>query len=74
MTIVFVEEVAVEALNAEFPKGLDPGSANVRPTHSHSPQWMSTPNLRQDCKAHVLEHFPELFDGIGTMKDAGSSP
>ena len=31
---------------------------------------MSTPNLRPDCKQHILELFPELFNGIGTMKDA----
>ena len=26
--------------------------------------------LRPDTKAHVMELFPELFDGLGTMKDA----
>ena len=26
--------------------------------------------LRPACKQHILELFPELFDGIGTMKDA----
>ena len=26
--------------------------------------------LRPDMKAHVMELFPELFDGLGTMKDA----
>ena len=26
--------------------------------------------LRPDCKVHVIELFPELFDGLGTMKDA----
>ena len=26
--------------------------------------------LRQDCKAHILELFREVFDGIGTIKDA----
>ena len=26
--------------------------------------------LRSDCKAHIMELFPELFDGIGTIKDA----
>ena len=25
--------------------------------------------LRPDTKAHVMELFPELFDGLGTMKD-----
>ena len=26
--------------------------------------------LRPDCKAHVMELFPELFNGLATMKDA----
>ena len=26
--------------------------------------------LRPDCKAHVMELFPDLFDGVGTIKDA----
>ena len=26
--------------------------------------------LRSDCKAHILELFPDLFDGVGTIKDA----
>ena len=26
--------------------------------------------LRPDCKAHVMELFPELFNSLGTMKDA----
>ena len=62
------KEVAVEALNAEFPRGLDPGSTmqNRLPL---PPVDVNT-KLRQDCKAHVLELFPELFDGIGTMKYA----
>ena len=61
------KEVAVEASNAEFPRGLDPGSANVRPP---PPPVDVNTKLRQDCMAHILELFPELFDGTGTMKDA----
>ena len=26
--------------------------------------------LRSDYKAHIMELFPELFDGVGTIKDA----
>ena len=26
--------------------------------------------LWPDCKTHVMELFPELFDGVGTIKDA----
>ena len=69
MTHCVCKEVAVEALNAEFPRGLDPGSANVTPPPPLPPVNVNT-KLRQDCKAHVLELFPELIDGIGTMKGA----
>ena len=27
-------------------------------------------NLRPDIEAHIMELFPELFDGLGMMKDA----
>ena len=61
------KEVAVEALNAEFPRGLDPGST-MQSRLPLPPVDVNT-KLRNDCKAHILELFPELFDGIGTMKD-----
>ena len=25
--------------------------------------------LRPDCKTHIMELFPDLFDGVGTIKD-----
>ena len=62
------KEVAVEALNAEFPRGLDPGST-MQSRPPPPPVDINT-KLRHDCKQHILELFPELFDGIGTMKDA----
>ena len=64
------KEVAVEALNAESPRGLDPaGSTMQNRLPPPLPVNVNT-KLRPDCKQHILELFPELFDGIGTMKDA----
>ena len=63
------KEVAVEALNAEFPRGMDPAGSTMQNRPPPSPVDVNT-KLRPDCKQHILELFPELFDGIGTMKDA----
>ena len=60
------KEVAVEALNAEFPRGMDPVGSTMQSRPPPPPVDVNT-KLRQDCKAHVLELFPELFDGIGTI-------
>ena len=70
MTIVFVKEVAVEALNTEFPKGLDPAGSTMQNRLPPPPPVNVTTKLRPDCIQHIPELFPELFDGIGTMKDA----
>ena len=63
------KEVAVEALNAEFPRGMDPAGSTMQNRLPPPPVDVNT-KLRPDCKQHILELFPELFDGIGTMKDA----
>ena len=56
------KEVAVEALNAEFPLGLDPGSATVN-SHPPLPVDVNT-KLRPDCKAHILELFQSSLMGL----------
>ena len=50
----FCKEVTVEALNAEFPRGMDPGNTmqNVR---LPPPPVDINIKLRQDCKVHILE-------------------
>ena len=63
------KEVAVEALNAEFPRGMDPAGSTMQNRLLPPPVDVNT-KLRPDCKQHILELFPELCDGIGTMKDA----
>ena len=64
------KEVAVEALNTEFPRGLDPAGSTMQNRLPPPPPVNVNTKLRPDCKQHILELFPELFDGIGTMKDA----
>ena len=63
------KEVAVEALNAEFPRGMDPAGSTMQNKLPPPPVDINT-KLRPDCKQHILELFPELFDDIGTMKEA----
>ena len=38
--------------------------------HAYLPPVDIGIKLRPDCKAHVMELFPELFNTLGTMKDA----
>ena len=63
------KEVAVEALNTEFPRGMYPADSTMQNTPPPPPVDVNI-KLRLDCKQHILELFPELFEGIGTMKDA----
>ena len=58
----------VEVLN-EFPAGLDiPKEKKMNQVYL--PPFDVYTKLRPDCKAHTMEVFPELFDGVGTIKDA----
>ena len=60
------KKVSVDVLN-EFPAGLD---VTKQMDHAYLPPVDTGIKLRPDCKAHVMELFPELFNGIGTIKDA----
>ena len=57
-------QVTIDAIN-EFPQGLNvPDMNNTKilpPVDIHL-------KLRPDCKNHILELYPDLFDGVGTMK------
>ena len=54
--------------NNEFPRGLDiPSQKQTR--QQMLPVDVNT-KVRADCKAHIMEPFLELFQGIGTMKNA----
>ena len=62
------DKSAVDIMNSEFLRGLDPGnhSTKVKPP----PVGMSTSNFRPDCKVHIMELYPDLFKGVGTMDSA----
>ena len=62
------KKVAVDILN-EFPAGLDVPKPKQKQDQVHLPLVDIHTKLRPDCKAHIMELFPELFDGIGTIKD-----
>ena len=53
---------------SEFPRGLDVPSQK-QSTRQPLPVDVNT-KLRPDCKTHIMELFPELFEGIGPMKNA----
>ena len=53
------KKIAVDILN-EFPRGLD--VPNQRITHPLPPLNIEL-KLRPDCKAHIMELFPDYFDG-----------
>ena len=59
--------MVVDILN-EFPTGLDVPKQNPHQVN-FSPVYINI-KLRPDCKMHIMELFPELFEGIGTIKDA----
>ena len=64
------KKISVDVLN-EFPVGLDvPNTNQNQMDHAYLLPVDTAIKLRADCKAHVMELFPELFNGLGTMKDA----
>ena len=60
------QQVTIDAING-FPQGLDVPNANntkvLPPVDVHL-------KLHPDCKDHILELYPDLFDGVGTMEHA----
>ena len=66
------KKMMVDVLN-EFPAGLDipkQKQMKMNPHQVYLPPIDIHTKLRSDCKAHIMELFPELFDGVGTIKDA----
>ena len=62
------KQIAVDIINSEFPRGLDPGDPHS--TKAKPPPVDINLKLRPDCKAHVMELYPDLFDGVGTIQGA----
>ena len=54
----------------EFPIGLSVPNDEKQGMMTPPPPVDINTKLKPDTKAHVMELFPELFDGLGTMKDA----
>ena len=63
------KKVSVDILN-KFPAGLDVPKQKEKQNQVCPPPVNIHTKLHPDCKTHVMELFPELFDGIGTIKDA----
>ena len=61
------KRVAVDIINSEFPRGLDPGNSTNLPK---PPPVSVNLKLRPDCKTHVMELYPDLFEGVSTIQGA----
>ena len=62
------KQIAVDVINSEFPRGLDPG--NSTKMKSRLPPVDINLKLTPNCKAHIMELYPDLFEGVGTMNGA----
>ena len=63
------KQITVDVINSEFPRGLDPGN----PHNANLPKLPPVDvNLksRPDCKAHVMELYPDLFESVSTIQGA----
>ena len=60
------KQITNDTIN-DFPKGLE--VPNLNTTQPLPPVDIHL-KLRPDCKALIMELFPDLFDGVGTIKDA----
>ena len=61
------KQVTINAIN-DFPKGQDVPNTSITP--KILPPVDVNLKLWPDCKAHILELYPDLFDGVGMMKHA----
>ena len=61
------KQITADVINTEFPRGLDPGNSINLP---RPPPVDMNLKLRSDCKAHVMELYPDLFEGVGTIQGA----
>ena len=56
----------IDVIN-EYPRGLSiPNQSTLEPLPSADIET----KLRSGCKAHIMELFPDLFEGVGMLKDA----
>ena len=59
------KQITADVRNSKFPRGLDPG--NSHSTKAKLPPVDINLKLRPDCKAHIMELYPDLFEGVSTM-------
>ena len=63
------KQISIDVINNEFPRGLEiPVSTDVDATVRRDPVDINT-KLWSDPKAHIMELFPNVFGGIGMIKD-----
>ena len=63
------KQITVDIINSEFPRGLGPGDPHSTNLPKLPPVDVNL-KLRPDCKVHVMELYPHLFDGAGTIQGA----
>ena len=62
------KQIPIDVINSEFLRGLDSG--NLHGTKLQPPPVDVNLKLRPDCKAHIMELYPDLFGDVGTMDSA----
>ena len=64
------KKVSLDVINNEFPRGLSVPD-NIEQTQTKLPPVDVNIKLQTyNMKSHIMELFPDLFDGVGTIKDA----
>ena len=61
------KEITVDVINSKFLRGLNPGNYI---TKAKLPPVDVNLKLRPDCKAHIMELCPDLFEGVSTINGA----
>ena len=57
------------SINQEFPIGLSVPNVNAKPRVVLPPVDVNTKIDLTDPKAHIMNLFPDLFEGVGTMEN-----
>ena len=57
------------SINEEFPVGLSVPDMKAKPRVIMPPVDLNTKIDTNNPKAHILQLFPDLFDGVGTMEN-----
>ena len=64
------KKVSLDIINNQFPRGLSV-PVNIEQTQSKlSPVDVNTKLQTYNMKSHIMELYPDLLDGVGTIKEA----